>query len=150
MKFENRTNDHRFYNAISEAESLLSINSPLMELVEDKNDWKYNTNMFGVQVAFTLSQDSIKPLSVNLYTPDRKTSAIGYYDGAVSMFFNKKVLDSLREDDFMEVVVPNLIHEWAHYKGFNHGTGIFRNYKTKRKCNYSVPYYISENAKKFL
>ncbi len=134
-RFINNTSNSEIDEAIKIANSLLNENSPMIKAVLNKTDWKYNSGTPLTIVHKLL--EARNPINVYSYTK-YKTKAIGYFDGK-NIYVNSasgiKGLD----------LVGNLIHEYSHYCGFHHGTGWFRNYKTKEKCLYSVPYYLSEN-----
>jgi hypothetical protein len=140
-RFINMTHHGVISRAIQEANKLLDPISPMILEVSEKDDWKYNSGS-GSEVASRLAAP-VAPVEVYTYRPrNSRTSAIsGYEHGKISLNIYK--LDKLTD----LVIIANLVHEYAHYRGFNHGTGIFRNYKTKHKCLYSVPYYLSEGIR---
>lgn len=140
MRFENRTIQPEIAQAIEIAERLLLSMSKMMIELEDKNDWKYNSGQ-GKDVVINL-QLRQAPLKVFTYKPINPwSSAIGYFDG-FSMHINTRKLPFMSVKD----IAANLLHEYCHYAGFTHGN----NYKTKDKCLYSVPYYVSENIDKWI
>lgn len=135
MKFINETGSNLFYKAIEIAENALTSSSYIMALVSYKNDWKYGTNMTGAEVVKKLCNFE-GHISVKLYKSFNPWSAaIAYYDGK-DIYFNTRKLSKSPL-----IITSTLVHEWSHHCGFKHGN----NYKTKDKCLYSVPYFLSEN-----
>lgn len=144
MRFDNRTISPEITEAIKIAENLLLPDSKMMLELKFKNDWRYNSGS-GEDV-FKNLQLRQAPLKVFTYRPVNPWSkAFGYFDG-FDMHIN------LRKLPFMTVkdIVGNLLHEYSHYSGFNHGTGRLANYYTRDKGLYSVPYYISDNIEKWV
>jgi hypothetical protein len=139
-RFQNNVIDKKVAQAITEAERLLQKESDLILNVTLKNDFKYNSGL-GENVAMELLKER-PPLPVFTYTPWNPWSrAIGYFDGK-AMYLNLRKLPSMS----IEEIAANLIHEYSHYAGFRHGS----NYKTREKCLYSVPYFLSSNTGKWL
>jgi len=129
--------------AINDATSLLFAYSPMIqELTGMKNHFKYDTPENFVEML--LSTKKI----INVYTYKAKnpwSKVIGYYsEGKIHL--NLKKLPTM---DHYELV-GFLLHEYAHYSGLNHGTGFTRNYVTDDKLIYSVPYYLSQNVKRWI
>lgn len=140
--FQNMTNFKEITNAISIAENLLISDSKLYESIFAKNDWKYDKIKSGAEVAYNLVEIQRKPIHVLTYKPwNPWTKAIGYFDG-------KAIHINTRKLPFMTTVeiAANLVHEYAHYCGYSHGS----NFKTGFKCKYSVPYFLSENIEKWI
>jgi hypothetical protein len=139
MRFRNCVIDKDIASAIVEANRLLSVNSPMIDELKLKNDFKYASGS-GEEVVKKLLAPT-EPVSVFIYRPWNKwSSALGYFDGK-SIFVNVRKLPINRAD-----LVGLLCHEFAHYAGFNHGN----NYKTNDKILFSVPYFISENVRKWI
>jgi len=140
MRFDNRTVNKEIDSAISSALYLLRPTSKMIMEIENKNDFKFNSGL-GEEVAKKLLELR-EPLKIFTYRPMNPwTKAVGYFDG-------ESIHINVRKLPFMSIVdiTANLLHEYAHYCGYSHGN----NYKTKEKCLYSVPYYISENIGKWL
>lgn len=141
-RFQNSTvGVPKLIEAIRLAEDDLVEHSDLMLLVADKKDWRYNAGT-GAKVWLQLTQE--RPLvSVYVKKGNPKSAAIGSYsDGVITLY------EHYVERATLEELRASLRHEYAHYAGFNHfsswGTS---NYKTKDKCLYSVPYWLSEYGK---
>jgi hypothetical protein len=141
-RFQNSTvGIPKLIEAIRLAEDDLHENSQLMYYIAVKNDWKYNSGT-GLKVALQLTQE--RPLvSVYVKKGNPKSAAIGSYsDGVITLYEHYVERASVFD------LRASLRHEFAHYAGFNHfsswGTS---NYKTKDKCLYSVPYWLSEYGK---
>jgi hypothetical protein len=134
-RFINNTLNPEIDYAIQIANSLLNEDSPMIKAVLNKTDWKYNSGT-PTAIAHKLLE-ARNPINIYAYA-DYNTKAIGYFDGK-NIYVN--TAKGIKGIDLVGI----LIHEYSHYCGFNHGTGWFRNYKTKAKCLYSVPYYLSEN-----
>lgn len=142
MRFENRTNHNLISLAISRADKLLEIGSVMTTEINQKTDWKYDKISIGTQVTYDLALKKYPTLRVFTYKPFNPwTSAIAYFDGN-NVHFNIRKLPLLG----VVQITGTLLHEYAHYCGFTHGN----NFKTKEKCLYSVPYYLSENVSKWL
>lgn len=142
-KFQNRTNYIAITNAVKAADKLFDPFSPMMRELQHKNDWGYDSGS-GNEVRQRLMGGDI--IGIYTYRPwNPFTKAIGYFDGT-NIHINIYKLPKLTHKE----LVGLLLHEGAHGAGFNHGTGPFRNYKTKHKCLYSVNYYMSENVGKWL
>jgi hypothetical protein len=140
MKFVNNTIHKEIDQAIKLAESLLNIESPMIDSVRDKDDWKYNSGG-SIAIASNLLKEH-SPIQVYTYKPKLPWSkAIGYFDG-------KAIHINSRKLPFMTTVeiASNLIHEYAHCCGYSHGS----NFKTDFKCKYSVPYFLSSNVEKWI
>lgn len=139
-RFTNMTTQQKISDAILIAEKLLEYNSKMLIEISKKNDFKYNSGK-GVEVALALhSERSL--VKVYTYKPFNPwTSAIGYSDGK-NVYVNVRKLPGLSLVD----LVGNICHEYCHVSGFAHGS----NYKTKEKCLFSVPYFVSENISKWI
>lgn len=140
MKFENRTTDMTISALARKASALLEVDSPLMDDIRQKNDFKYNSKS-GLDVCLKFySCKKVAPIF--FYRPlNPFTKALGYSDGK-AIHLNIKKFSSLNEAQ----IIGLLCHEYAHIAGFSHGN----NYKTEEKCLFSVPYWISENINKYL
>jgi hypothetical protein len=134
------TTQAKISEAILIAEKLLDVNSPMMNEIRLKNDFKYNSGK-GVDIFLNLLKE--RPLvKVFTYKPWYAYSkAIGYSDG-VSIHINIRKLPSM---DVLDVV-GNLVHEYCHVASYNHAN----NYKTEEKVKFSVPYFCSENIKRWI
>lgn len=123
--------------AAQNAENLLHPSSKMMRDIGYKLEWKYETKLTGSDLALELVKYR-DPILVSIYKPILHWSkAIAYYqDGKI--YFNKYKIDSMS----VSQLTGTLLHEYAHYCGFSHGS----NLKTQEKVKYSVPYYISENV----
>jgi hypothetical protein len=145
MRFENRTDSVYLDNFIQDATMLLLPHSKMTKELWHKNDWRYNSGTFGTVVLNKLLLDSA-PVSVHIVPKKRKTSAVAYTQNGEIFLYDDYIVNGLREN-----IVGTLLHEYAHCQGFNHfsffGTS---NYKTKAKCLYSVPYFLSENVSRWL
>lgn len=141
-RFQNSTvGITKLVEAIRIAESDLHPESELMDLVVMKNDWKYNSGT-GKEVYLKLTQE--RPLvSVYVAHATRKTKALGMYSNGVITFYWHYL-----ETATIDELVRSLRHEYAHYCGLNHYSAFgTSNFKTKDKCLYSVPYWLSEYGK---
>ncbi len=133
MKFVNKTNKIIIESAILDAELLLKPDSQLMKDIFAKKDWKYNSGSSG-DIFLNLLRPR-DPIDVYYYKPIYPwSSVLGYFDGEAIHLNYKKILNH-------KAIVGLLLHEYAHYCGYGHGN----NYKSKEKCLYSVPYWLSEN-----
>ena len=140
MRLENRTNHKIITEAIQKAHALLLPESPMMLDLRNKNDFAYNSGT-GEEVYQKIIGDTSLAF-VFTYKPKwRWSKAMGYSD-KVGIHINILKLDRL---DFSDLV-GLLCHESMHQVGFGHGN----NFKTKEKCEKSVPYYVSENIKKWV
>ena len=139
-RFQNQTNQQKISDAIKIAESLLAHYSKMLIEISNKNDFKYNSGK-GVEVALALHAERslVKVFTYKSKLPWSKS--IGYSDGK-AIYVNIRKLPEMSVVD----VAANLLHEYSHAAGFHHSS----NYKTAEKCKYSVPYYISENIKRWL
>jgi hypothetical protein len=137
MRFINNTYDINLNRAIESACELLTLYSPMANDLTLKTDWKYGVTG---DVLKTLLEER-EPIGIYTYRPwNPWTKAIGYFDGK-SIHINIRVMPLNQIN-----LVGLILHEYAHYCGFTHGN----NYKTEDKCLYSVPYYLSENVRKWL
>ena len=125
------------------ARRLLNHNTLLMEDIVSKNDWKYNSGT-GLAIRDSLLKEKDV---VNVYVaPNKNTKAVAYFQNG-NIYIYQKYLDDASTTNLL----GTLLHEYAHYCGFNHNSPFgTSNYKTKAKCLYSVPYYLSENAVKWV
>lgn len=143
-RFQNSTvGVPKLIEAIRLAEADLTPGSTLLGQLAAKNDWKYNAGT-GQAVFFQLTADR-PPVSVYMAKGNPQSAAVGAYANGVITLYEHYV-DSATVDDIRAC----LRHEYSHYAGFNHASGplgITSNYKTKDKCLYSVPYWLSEYGK---
>jgi hypothetical protein len=129
--------------AIDEVKYLLSRNTPMMVEILEKNDWKYNSG-----TGFSIHDSLLKERDViNVYlVPSKKTKAVAFFQNG-NIYIYQSYLDS----SSIAQLAGTLLHEYAHYCGFNHNSSFgTSNFKTKSKCLYSVPYYLSENVEKWV
>lgn len=139
MRFRNRTLYNCITEAIQGAEKLLQIDSPLMMELAKKNDWKWDSDS-GEHVVEKLLAPSVWTIGVYVFRSWNPFSKeIGHQDDA-GIHINLRKLPSLSKEE----LIGHLLHEYAHFKGFTHGS----NRPSQDKSNYSVPYWLSENAKK--
>lgn len=133
----------KLVEAIALAELDLLPTSNMLRDIAAKNDWKYNSGT-GTKVFFQLTQER-PPVTVYVTQGDPDSAAIGMYQNGVITLYAHYV-----ERATVEELRASLRHEYAHYCGFSHLSGPFNltsNYKTKDKCLYSVPYWLSEYGK---
>lgn len=127
-----------FFEPALIAEEMLYPGSKMMNEIAGKNDFKYDSGS-GIDVYLKLSA-ARKPITVGVYRSKNPWSkAVGYFDG-------KGIYINTRKKLLRDEIVGLFLHEYAHYCGFSHGN----NFKTKEKCLYSVPYWLSENVSKWL
>lgn len=139
-RFKNMTTSQAISDAITDAERLLSPTSSMMIDLSWKDDFKYSSGT-GMDVVKNL-QILRKEVPVYTYRPwNPFSAAIGYFDGK-AIHINVRKLPKMNHED----IVASLLHEYMHYCSYSHGN----NYKTKEKCLYSVPYWVSENVKGWL
>ena len=141
-RFQNSTvGIPKLVEAIRLAEADLHSTSWIMLKALEKNDWKYGAGT-GSEVYFQLTQERT-PVSVYMAKGNPKSAALGTYSNGVITFYEHYV-----ERATIEELRRSLRHEYAHYAGFNHFSSFgTSNYKTKDKCLYSVPYWLSEYGK---
>lgn len=137
-RFENLTGSKFVEECIVEAEKILSSTSILISALKEKNDFKFNSGT-GQQVVAQLLR--VHPMvKVYYYRPWNPWSgAIGYYDGT-GIYINSRIVLT------REGQIANLLHEYAHHAGFEHGN----NYWSQEKSEFSVPYYISDNIERWI
>lgn len=142
-RFQNSTvGVPKLVQAILLAEQDLTISSDIMLYLAEKNDWKYNSGKNGQEVALKLLAERA-PVSVYMKQGNPNSAALGMYSNGVITFYEHYV-----ENATVEELRRSLRHEYAHYAGFNHASALWTsNYKTKDKCLYSVPYWLSEYGK---
>jgi len=128
---------------IENAEKLLVEPSRLYNNVFYKNDWKYNSGS-GIDVYKSLYKEKTP---INVYVaPSKNTKAVAYFQNG-NIYIYQSYLDAATNDN----LIGTLLHEYAHYSGFNHNSSFgTSNFKTKAKCLYSVPYYLSENVSRWV
>jgi hypothetical protein len=141
VRFKNNTLYKEIDHAIKIAESLLNPNSPMMNELREKNDFAFNSGT-GEEVYMKIVNCKIIA-PVFTYRPLwRFTAALGYSDKK-GIHLNIYRIDKLDHVSLVSL----LCHEASHHLfGFSHGN----NYKTEFKCKHSVPYWLSENAWRFL
>lgn len=103
-------------------------------------EWKYNSPCIS-----KLIQPHLKPVRIELR--EMRSKIGGLFEGD-TLVINSRILDQIKYDYVTNLmIVRNMIgtimHEYAHFQGFFHGTGWFRNYRTKDKENFSVPYWLT-------
>jgi hypothetical protein len=133
--------------AAHKAEQLLMPNSAMMLEILEKDDWQYQSGN-GTEVYNKLSIVSGR---VDVYTYKHwnpRSKVVGKFDGQ-SIYIN------MRKKHTYESLVATLLHEYSHFKGFNHFSRTWygrdnSNTKTEHKCLFSVPYWLSENVGRFL
>lgn len=129
--------------AIDEVKYLLSPNTPMMIDISGKQDWKYNSGS-GLSIHDSLLKERDV---INVYiVPSKNTKAVAYFQNG-NIYIYQSYLDIATTDE----LIGTLLHEYAHYCGFNHNSSFgTSNFKTKAKCLYSVPYYLSENVSRWI
>lgn len=138
-------------SAIENADELLHPQSPLIGAVALKDDWKYGVES-GVKAAFLLTHVPRPPVPVEIYYPKYKNS-----DQTAAWNGNRIGINGywLMNNPGMIKLTGSVLHEWSHACGFNHQAPgpwgyIRRNYWSKDKSNYSIPYFISDNISKWI
>jgi hypothetical protein len=143
-RFINNSTNRLISEYIQDATTLLLPNSIMLAEIKDKNDWKYGSGN-GLNVAVKLMQAG-NAVPVYVVPKTRDTSAVAYFQNGKTYLYADYVASASPSN-----VVGTLLHEYAHHQGFNHFSAFgTSNYKTKAKCLYSVPYYLSENAWRWL
>lgn len=148
-RFENDTKLKSVDDAIFKVTSILQRDSAFRNYVETKNDWQYNSGN-GKEVWIKLFYQN-KPIIIELYTPKIKsTNAIANFNGE-AIQLNSYVAPLA----LINSLCGSIIHEYSHAQGFHHqDKGIWgyvrRNYWTKNKSDFSVPYHLSDNIGKWL
>jgi hypothetical protein len=129
--------------AIDEVKYLLSHNTPMMTDISGKQDWKYNSGS-GLSIHDSLLKERDV---INVYiVPSKNTKAVAYFQNG-NIYIYQSYLDYCSIGE----LIGTLLHEYAHYCGFNHNSSFgTSNFKTKAKCLYSVPYYLSENVTRWI
>ena len=129
--------------AIHDAQNLLNHNTRMINEIADKQDWKYNSGT-GLAVRDSLLKERDV---INVYVaPSKNTKAVAYFQNG-NIYIYQNYLDTV----LFANLVGTLLHEYAHYCGFNHNSSFgTSNFKTKAKCLYSVPYYLSENVARWV
>lgn len=142
-----KINDYTFSDKISKAIDHFrkGLSATCLRLVTDTVFLNYKftfTDMPRADVIHRLMEFYTKPLVINIKfykTSLPWSKVIGYYDGLGTIFINERKLNSYSYRDYANTIA----HEFCHLAGFQHGTGITRNYVTKEKLD-SVPYKIGE------
>jgi hypothetical protein len=129
--------------AMDEVRYLLSYNTPMMVDILGKQDWKYNSGT-GLAIRDSLLKERDV---INVYVaPSKNTKAVAYFQNG-----NIYIYQSYLDTALLVELAGTLLHEYAHYCGFNHNSSFgTSNFKTKAKCLYSVPYYLSENVARWI
>jgi hypothetical protein len=140
MRFRNCIISNEIDHAVKQVEKLLTPESTMIKELIGKDDFKYGAK-YGADVVNKILEYR-DPINVYSYKPlNPFTSAVGYFNGK-AIYINVKALSNF---NFKELT-GLLIHEFSHYAGFSHGN----NFKTKDKCLYSVPYFLSENVDRWI
>jgi predicted metallopeptidase len=144
IKFDNRTTNLELNSLIYKASALLEMDSVMMADIRCKNDFKYESGS-GLEVSLKIYKcDKVAPIF--FYKPKwRFTKAMGYSDGK-AIHLNSYKFDSFSDAD----IIGLLLHEYLHFVGFNHGTGMRANYWNEDKSNHSAPYFVSDNISRWL
>ena len=137
MRFINMTNNKDISRAMEDAESLLAPGSKMMDDLYLKNDFEYGS---GNVINTLMIHRVVKIFTYRPWSPFTRAIAMTNGDGAIH-FNIYKISKTTPESK-----VATILHEYAHIAGFSHGN----NYKTKHKCEFSVPYYLSENIARWL
>jgi hypothetical protein len=140
IRFVNFTLNSLVNEAIVSATSLLKKGSRLLLELEDKNDFLYDSGS-GWAIVGKIANCQ-KVAEVRLYKTWNPWSKVMGYTNGVNIYINSRKLSSMSQAD----LVGLLCHEYLHIVGFRHGN----NYKTKEKCEKSVPYFVSENISRWL
>lgn len=142
-RFNNCAVSGKLEIAIASATLLLEEPSKLYNDVFYKNDWKYNSGS-GIDVYKSIYKERDV---INVYiVPSKNTKAVAYFQNG-KIYIYQSYLDTAS----IANLVGTLLHEYAHHCGFNHNSSFgTSNFKTKAKCLYSVPYYLSENVIRWL
>lgn len=140
-KFYVNVIDQRIKDSALVAERLFLPDSPMMNEIYLKNDFKYDSGSGKQVFERIVTCDKIAP--VFFYKPKWIFSkALGYSDGK-AIYINLRILPSLSDAD----IIGLLCHEWLHYgPGFSHGS----NTPSKEKDLHSVNYFVSSNIAKWL
>lgn len=143
MRFRNCIIGKEIVNPIRIAEYLLTPYSAMIkDLHKNASIFKYNTPENFIELLL----EKKEPINVYTYVPKNPWSkVVGYFSNG-KIHLNLKKYAAMSESD----LIGFLLHEYAHYSGLNHGTGYFRNYITEDKLKFSVPYYLSENVKRWM
>jgi hypothetical protein len=142
-RFNNCAVSGKLELVINSANIQLSEPSHLLDDCFNKNDWKYNSGT-GLDVFTALTKERTP---INVYVvPSKNTKAVAYFQNG-KIYIYQNYLDTASITN----LAGTLLHEWAHYCGFNHNSSFgTSNFKTKAKCLYSVPYYLSENVSRWV
>jgi hypothetical protein len=139
-RFENRTCETKLNALINKANELLHHESKMMREISWKNDFKYNSGDAQAVFLKFLTCDKVAPIF--FYKPKNPfTKALGYSKNG-EIYLNSKKFNYFTEID----IIGLLVHEYAHVAGFSHGS----NYPSSEKNNFSVPYFLSSNIKKWI
>lgn len=148
-RFVNHTSFELVDDAINKVDELLAHGSKLHTLMLNRQEaFQYGLHKKSLEQVFNLLLTTNNRVEIHLYIPTKKTSEIGGWDGK-KIRLNVHYITQCIEDGEQGLMnlVGTILHEWSHACGMNHGTGWFRNFRTKHKSRYSVPYYISDNTR---
>lgn len=144
MRFQNNVINKDVAFAVMIAETLFQPESLMMQELREKNDFKYNSGN-GIEVYNKILNCKKVALIFTYRSKLPWSKSLGYSDGK-AIHLNLRKLERLN----LPELVGLLCHEYLHLVGFNHGFGASANFKTKDKCEKSVPYFASENVSKWL
>ncbi len=148
MRFINKANNENISEACKIAHDLIEFReSKLHRAISEKVfKWARNNDekaFIGGHDASARLRNGPMNIAVKPYRPGwRFSRAIAMTKGGGVIFFNEYKLNKLSVID----IASTLCHEYSHECGFSHGG----NLKTKYKCEWSLPYYLSENVSKWL
>lgn len=145
IRFSNETGFLKVSMAAAVVSELLTEKSPLIQEVKFKK-FKYGSGT-GYSVAENLLSLS-GLVDIKLYYPRYKNSnAIGHFSEG-NIFLNAYRAEGLMMND----LIGFILHELAHKLGYHHKSWIWflNNRKTKDKCEFSVPYFLSENVERWV
>ncbi len=140
MRFRNCIINANVAHAIVQVEKLLLPDSQMIKELSEKNDFKFESGSAESVVKKLLAKRD--PINVYSYRPwNPFTKAVGYFDGKY-IHLNVNAIERFN----FKFLCGLLLHEYSHYCGFKHGN----NFKTEEKCLKSVPYFLSENASRWV
>jgi hypothetical protein len=140
MRFRNCIISNEIDHAVKQVEKLLTPESTMIKELIGKDDFKYGAK-YGADVVTKLLEYR-DPINVYSYKPFNPfSSAVGYFDGK-AIYISTKALNTFDFEKFCGL----LLHEYAHYCGFKHGS----NFPSGDKRKFSVPYYLSSNITKWV
>lgn len=140
IRFNNCTLNDNISHAIKQVERLLTEESSMIKELKSKNDWQFNSGSAENVVSSLLkTRDVVDVYTYRSINPFSK--AVGYYDGE-AIHINLNRIKTFNFEDLCGL----LLHEYSHHCNFKHDN----NFKTKQKCLYSVPYFLSENVTRWV